>query len=70
MNIHSTKQRKNLLSIAETAKFLGVSEKTVRRKITSGDLRASRVGAQWRIRPEDIEAYLASTGNLLSIRVQ
>ncbi len=63
-------RRARLWTIAETAEFLGVCDKTVRRKISAGHLRASRVGAQWRIRPEDVEAYLASTGNVLSIRVQ
>ncbi|WP_282121522.1 helix-turn-helix domain-containing protein [Ruegeria atlantica] len=62
-------RRARLWTIAETAEFLGVCEKTVRRRITAGDLRASKVGVQWRIRPEDIEAYLVSAGNLMSIRV-
>ncbi|NDR57913.1 helix-turn-helix domain-containing protein [Aliiruegeria sabulilitoris] len=69
MNSPMSNNPNHLLSIAETAKFLGVSEKTVRRKIAAEDLRASRVGAQWRIRPEDIEAYLARNGNNLSYRV-
>lgn len=68
MKYPSSNKRKQLLSIAQTAEFLGVSEKTVRRKIASGEVPASQVGAQWRIRPEELDAYLARTGNALSIR--
>lgn len=63
-------RRNKLLSMADVAAFLQVSQKTVRRKIASGELRACKVGAQWRIRPEDIESYLARNGNHLSIGVQ
>ncbi|CUH44493.1 helix-turn-helix domain-containing protein [Ruegeria atlantica] len=63
MTFHTSNKRKPLLSVAATAVFLGVSEKTVRRKIASGELPASRVGTQWRIRPEELDAYLARTKN-------
>lgn len=59
-----------LLSMGDTAAFLQVSQKTVRRKIASGELHACKVGAQWRIRPEDIEAFLARNGSRLSIAVR
>ena len=63
MTLPTSPRRKKLFSIAATAEYLGVSEKTIRRKIESGELRASRVGSQWRIRPEELDAYLARTAN-------
>ena len=53
-----------ILDIRETAAFLRISEKTVRRLIQRGELRASRVGCCWRIRRRDIEAYLESGANV------
>lgn len=45
-----------LLSIAETARALGSSEKTVRRMIAAGELPATRYrGRLIRIHPDDIE---------------
>lgn len=47
-----------MLSIRETADFFRVSEKTVRRWISSGQLVAHQLGRQWRIAPEEIERFL------------
>jgi excisionase family DNA binding protein len=47
-----------LLSIGEVAEYCAVSEKTVRRWIDSKQLRALRLGRQWRIAPEDLESFL------------
>jgi excisionase family DNA binding protein len=46
------------LSVAEVAKRLGVSEKTVRRKIASDDLPAHRVGKLLRVSERILTAYL------------
>ena len=46
------------LSVAEVAKRLGVSEKTVRRKIASGDLPAHRVGKLLRVSERILTAYV------------
>ena len=54
------------LSISEVAKRLGVSEKTVRRKIASGELPAHRVGKLIRVGERDLLARLA--GGLLRQR--
>jgi len=70
MTTSPSTRRVHLMSIAEAADFLRVSQKTVRRRIASGELRASRVGSQWRIRAEELDAYLARTGNLQSIGVR
>ena len=54
-----TLQKPRLLSIAEVARYLGVSEKTIRRLLRDGLLRSYRVGRQLRISQEDLTAYLA-----------
>lgn len=47
-----------VLSVRQTAAVLQVNESTVRSEIAAGRLRASRVGRQLRLRPDDISAYL------------
>ena len=47
--------RKRLLTVAETASFFQVSEKTIRRLIARGELPCSRIGRSIRIDPEVIE---------------
>ena len=49
------------LSVAEVAELVGVSERTVRRALSSGALigdRAGGAGSRWHIRPEAITAWL------------
>jgi excisionase family DNA binding protein len=48
-----------LLTIKEAAELCRVSEKTVRRWINARELTAARLGAQWRIRPKDLELFIA-----------
>lgn len=53
-----------IFTIAQTAEYLQVSEKTVRRLIKFGQITASKVGERnWRIRKQDIEGYLAENSN-------
>lgn len=53
-----------LLTVAQTASYLQLSEKTVRNLIKKGTLRASKLGNHsWRVRSQDIESYVASTFN-------
>lgn len=53
-----------LLTVAQTAKYLQLSEKTVRRMIGDGTLQASKLSNRtWRIRTCDIDSYLSSTSN-------
>lgn len=47
-----------LLTVAEVAEHLRVSEMTVYRLLKRGDLPARRVGQRWRIAVEDLTAYL------------
>jgi excisionase family DNA binding protein len=55
-----------ILDIPETANFLRLSEKTIRRLIERRKLRASKVGNRWRIRRRDAEDYLDATANIPS----
>ena len=45
-------------SIVEVAKHLKLSQKSVRRHIASGDLRAIKVGGTYRIPTEALEAFI------------
>ena len=48
-----------LLTVAQAAEYLKLSDKTIRRLIQSHKLLASKVGDRsWRIRESDIEKYL------------
>jgi excisionase family DNA binding protein len=51
-----------LLSVNETAEFLGVDRSTVYRLEREGALRSVRVGTRRRFRPEDLRAYLERDG--------
>ena len=53
--------RPELLTIDETAEFLRVSDKTVRRMIDDGRLKAVAIGRQWRI-PKEALAELTRVG--------
>jgi excisionase family DNA binding protein len=47
------------ISLDEAAEFLGVSSKTIRRLVSSGDLRAYRAGKRLvRLRSSDVESFL------------
>ena len=54
----------DIMTVAQTAQYLQLSEKTVRRLIWNGALPASKLGNRsWRIRSCDIESYLAAKSN-------
>lgn len=53
-----------LLTVSQTASYLKLSEKTVRRLISNGTLQASKVSNRsWRIRACDIDLYINNTSN-------
>lgn len=53
-----------LLTISQAAEYLKISEKTIRRLINSCKISASKVGNRsWRIRSNDLEAYLQANKN-------
>ena len=47
------------LTVAEVAALLRVSNMTVYRLISAGDLAAVRVGKSYRLREDDVDKYLA-----------
>jgi excisionase family DNA binding protein len=48
-----------LWDIARVAAYLGVTERTVYNKVRAGDLPAVRIGRLWRVRPSELESWLA-----------
>jgi excisionase family DNA binding protein len=51
-----------LFTVPDAATILNVSERTVRRLIASGTIRAVRIGRSVRLRPRDIERLIADGG--------
>jgi excisionase family DNA binding protein len=49
----------DLMGLPEAAKYLGVTETDVMASITAGDLKAKKIGAQYRITKAAIDAFLA-----------
>lgn len=52
--------RARFLTAGEVADVLRVSTMTVYRLIKAGDLPAARIGKSYRVREDDVDAYLAS----------
>jgi excisionase family DNA binding protein len=48
----------SLLRVRDVAERLSVSEPTVRRLVSSGELRRVRLGGSVRFRPQDVEALI------------
>ena len=57
----SPQTKSNFVTVGEVARQLRVSNMTVYRLITAGDLPAVRVGKSYRLREEDVDAYLAAS---------
>lgn len=49
------------LTVDEVAKRLRVHRETVIRRIETGQLLARKEGREWRIHPDDLDAYIRST---------
>ena len=56
-----------ILSFAQVRRTLGISDSTLRRLLRRGDLRACRVGRQWRFEETDLTDYLAAHANRVAI---
>jgi excisionase family DNA binding protein len=52
--------RPQLLTVSEVAEMLRVSDMTVYRLIKAGELRALQIGKSYRLREEDVDAFLSS----------
>lgn len=48
----------DIMTISQTASYLQVCEKTIRRLIEKKELTASKVGGSWRIKKSDVDDYL------------
>jgi excisionase family DNA binding protein len=54
-------ERPTYLTVNEIAEELRVKPRTVRLWLDSGALRGIKAGRQWRVRPEDLEAFVAQS---------
>jgi excisionase family DNA binding protein len=52
--------RANFLTVAEVAQLMRVSTMTVYRLLKNNELASVRVGKSYRIRADDVDAYLAA----------
>jgi len=50
-----------LLTTGEVARRLKITRQTVQRLIQRGDLKASRIGRDWRIKSRELESFLKET---------
>lgn len=57
--VASSSSRARFLTVAEVAELMRVSTMTVYRLIKAGDLASVRVGRSYRIREDDVDAYIA-----------
>jgi len=55
----STLATDDLLTLDDAAEYLSVSKPTLYRMLDRGDVKASKVGRQWRFRQSDLDSYLA-----------
>ncbi len=53
---------KDYLTVEQVAKQLGLTEYRIRELIREKQIRATKIG-QWRIKPEDLEAFIESRTN-------
>ncbi len=55
MNLPIRSQR--AMTIRELAEYWQVSERTIKRLIDAGKLRAFKIGRQWRVHQRDVERF-------------
>jgi len=53
---------KDYLTVEQVAKQLGLTEYRIRELIREKQIRATKIG-KWRIKPEDLEAFVKSRTN-------
>jgi PTS system nitrogen regulatory IIA component len=56
--LSNTEEGRDILNIRQLSEYLMVSEKTIYRMVERGLLPGVRVGAQWRFRKRDVDAWL------------
>ncbi len=60
MNRTKAPSADNLLTTEDVLTYLRINARTVYRLIRGGELRAVRVGRQWRVRRQDLERFVAA----------
>jgi len=58
-------KQEKFLSLKEAAKILNVSERSMFRYISSGRLKAAKIGC-WRIKEKDIKEFVKQSSNIRS----
>ena len=53
-----------LLKPADVANSLQVNERTVTQWLRRGHLRGFKIGKEWRISPDDLQAFLEASANM------
>ena len=54
---------KNWLTVREVSQEIELTERRIRELISQREIRATKIG-QWRIAPEDLEAFIRSRTNV------
>lgn len=52
------------LTVEQVAMALGLTEKTVRKYINEGELKAFKLGTSWKISPQDLETFIQTKSNI------
>ena len=58
------KSDKKLLTPTDVANRLQVNERTVAIWLRKGHLRGFKIGKEWRVSPDDLQAFLEASANL------
>ena len=58
MKTHQPKQRTQIMTLAEIAKYLGVHQMTAYRMLKAGRLPGFKLGRQWRTKKDVLDAWL------------
>lgn len=54
----------DFLTVEQVAASLGLSEKTVRKYINEGELKAFKLGTSWKITKQDLQAFIQTKSNI------
>jgi len=55
---------KKLLTPTDVANSLQVNERTVTQWLRKGHLRGFKIGKEWRVSPDDLQAFLEAAANM------
>lgn len=54
----------DFLTVEQVATSLGLTEKTVRKYINEGELKAFKLGTSWKITKHDLQAFIQTKSNI------